>query len=240
MWEQLLGLVGDNAGAKAIIDQLKNTAETNAATITSLQTQFDNVKEEKDRYKLGNQLVKQKLGLEKINEEELTARLADLGSKGDKTKELQDLATALAAKDDEISTITKNFEQKFDGMRIDTEITKAMEGASDILSDNPILRNAFREQVSKSVGIVGEGISPYTVVGDQRIPLVKDGNAVSVSDYIKSTLSGKEYDVFRKTKIVDGAGGAGGGSNIPNGTKSSFGGTKAERTSAVADMIAAG
>ncbi|MDM5264687.1 hypothetical protein PF327_10820 [Sulfurovum sp. XTW-4] len=217
MFEKLLGLVGDNAEAKAEIGAIaaliKNNDEQKQSTIDSLQSQFDSVKEEKDRYKLGNQLVKKALGIEKIDDETVKEKLKELSGNDKTSKDIQELTQALAGKDDEIKNIKTEYEERFNTMRVDAELAKAIDANSDVLVDDPLIRSAFRDLVSKNVGVVGEGISPFTVVGDQRVPVVHDGKAQSVTDYVKTVLSGEQYASFRKTSTKNSPGPSGGGGN---------------------------
>jgi len=237
MFETLLALVGDNAEAKTEIAKIKGKFEEKDTVITSLQGQFDSVKTEKDKYKMGNQLLKTKLGIDKIDEETVTKKLTDLTSKGDKSKELQELTDALASKDDEINGIKQEYENKFTSMRVDNELSRGLEDAAELLADDPMLRSAFRDIVSKQIGVVGDAVAPYTVVGDQRVPVVKDGNPVSVGDYVKGLLEDEKFASFRKPTVKGGNGGTGGSSN--NGGKTSdLTGSSENRSEGVKSFLA--
>jgi uncharacterized protein YhaN len=213
MFEKLMQAVGDNAEAKTEISAIQSQVSQKDATIQSLQSQFDEVKKEKDNYKKGNQLLKSALGLEQVNEETVAAKIAELTSNSKTAKDIHELTQALSGKDDEINRIKSEYETRFTTMKVDAELAKALDGNSDVLVDDPILRGAFKDIIAKSVGVVGDAISPFTVVGDQRVPIVNDGKTLDVTGYVKSVLSTDTYASFRKAHTQPSAGklGQGGG-----------------------------
>ena len=214
MFETLLKLVGDNPEAKAQItsiqSQIATSQATSKATIDSLTTQFNDAKTSRDSYKKGNSLVKKALGIDNINDDTIKEKLEALTNNNESAKQLQEYTKSLSAKDDEISTIKADHQAKYDGMRIDSELSKGIDSVSNILSDDPKQRDSFKRYVSEQIGIVGESVSPFTVVGDQRVPIVVDGKPQTVEAYVDSLLKSDEYASFRKTSVKNSAGPTGG------------------------------
>lgn len=216
MFEELQKLIGDSEEAKTVFAKVKNEFEQKTETIESLQHQFNNVKSEKDKYKTGNQLLKSKLGINKVDESLIDERIAELTkSGGDSAQKLQELTQALALKDDEISGIKNEYDSKMDTFRIESEVAKGIDAVSAELVGDPILRDTFKRYVAKGVGIVGDTIAPYTVVGDQKVPMIKDGKTMGVADYAKNLLESQDFASFRLGKTVSSPGPTGGGSLDP-------------------------
>lgn len=83
-WEQLESLVGDNAEAVEIVKSLKTNTNELANKYNALEQTNSGILEDLSKYKQGNKLVKEKLGLENLNEESLNEALNKAKStKGD-------------------------------------------------------------------------------------------------------------------------------------------------------------
>ncbi len=209
MFETLLGLVVDNAEATAEIaaiqGKIKSNGEQDSATITSLKSQFEAAKSEKDNYKAGNALVKKALGLDRITEDTVADRLKELGS----NKAAQELVQELAAKDELITAMKLDSEKALEGVKIVFEAEKALNDVSEILTDDPILRGLFKQELQKSVGISEGQVLPMQQIGDQKVPIVKDGKPQTLVDYAKNMLDA-DYKSFKKPVVKQGAGPTGG------------------------------
>jgi len=214
MFEELLKLVGDNAEAKKAIDAIQSTITTEQATqkatIESLNTQFNDAKESRDKYKLGNTMMKKALGIEKITEDTVKEKLEALTKGNESAQQLAEYTASLAEKDEEIAGLKSEYQGKFDAMRVDTEILKAIDAVSPVLVDDEMIRDAFKNIISKDIGIVGDGVSPFSIVGDQRVPVLIDGKPQSVADYTKSLLDSDRFLSFKKTSVGESAGSTGG------------------------------
>ena len=234
MFEKLLTLVGDNEEAKNLIKsyetEISNKTNEMQAKIESLTAQFNDAKESRDAYKKGNQLVKQALGIDQINEETVKGRIEAL-SKDDAATEL---AKKLAEKDQEIEAIKSQAENQTSQMRIEFETEKALNDISDVLVDDGMLRDAFKGYLSQNIGSVDGYVSPVQKIGDKIIPVMKGDKPLSVSEYAKSMLESDQYKSFRKTSIRNSAGNTGGGGEPQ---KKSFVGKPEERRAAIEAMI---
>ena len=215
MFEKLIGLVGDNQSLKdeitAIQSKITTDNETSKATIESLTTQFNDAKSSRDAYKKGNQLVKKALGIDSIDEVGVREKIESLSSNKDSAKQIQDLTDALSSKDDEIKTQAEGFTLKMNDFRVNDSLSKGIDSVSETLVDDPLIRDAFKGHILKNVGLVGDVVSPFTMVGDQRVPVIVDGKPQSVEDYTKSVLLGDSFASFRKTQVGSSAGSTGGG-----------------------------
>ena len=235
MFETLLGLVGDNAEAKAEIAKLQKTVtdtiDQDKAKISSLESQFEAVKTEKEKYKAGNALVKKALGVSQINEETISSKLKEIGS----DESAQKLAQELAAKDAAIEELKAANERAIAEMQIEIELDKAINSASEILSDDPIVRKLFKKELQEKVGVVDGNVLPLQTVGDQKIPVVKDGKPLALGQFAKEMLE-TDYAALRKPTVKQSTGNTGGGSGGQS-LKGKFGGTSEELEAAVGEML---
>jgi len=210
MFEELLKLVGDNAEATALIGTIESKTTSNndqaKATIDSLTNQFNDIKIEKDKYKAGNALVKEVLGLSLINRDTVSARLKELGT----SDSAKDLAKQLSEKETEIQNIRKESDLKMLDFKMDIEADRGLNSVSEHLTDDPLLRDVFRGELRKSIGMNEGQVLPMQTVGDQRIPIMKDGKPLGLVDYASEMLNSDSYKSFRKPTTKTSAGNTGG------------------------------
>ncbi len=181
--------------------------------------------------------MKKALGLESITDESVRDKIESITKDKDSAKRIQDLTDALSAKDDEISTQAQGYKDKFDGMQVNASLSKGIDAVSKTLVDDPLLRDAFKVHISKNIGLVGDAVVPFTIVGDAKVPVMVNGVTQTVEDYAKTVLAGESFGSFRKPSVGNSPGKPGeGGSN----TASDMGGNTQSRTSAIEQMIAAG
>ena len=235
MFEELKTLIGDNEQAKSLIESYEakiNAEKTEMQTkIDSLTTQFNDAKESRDAYKRGNQLVKQALGIDQINEETVKGRIEAL-SKDDAATEL---AKKLSDKDQEIEAIKSQSQNQITQMQIGFETEKALNDISDVLVDDGMLRDAFKTYLSQNIGAVDGIVAPVQKIGDKTIPVMKGEAPLTVSEYAKTMLESDQYKSFRKASVSGSAGSTGGGGGDPQ--KKSFTGSPEERRAAIEAMI---
>ena len=235
MFEKLLGLVGDNQEAKDLIAGYENEVTAKISEyetkVSSLTNQFETVKAEKDRYKAGNALVKQALGIDQINEETVSDRIKSL-SKDDAAMEL---ASKLSEKENLIESIKQQQQSEIANMRVGFETERVLNEVSDVLTDDPMLRDAFRRYLSEDIGVIDDKVLPVQKIGDQVIPIMNGDKPVELTDHAKSMLESDRFKSFRKTSVKNSAGkiGAGGGA----APSKNFIGKPSERRAAIEAMM---
>lgn len=211
MWEKLYGLIGDNPNAKAEIDNIKQSVvgqeEALTSKIVSLQEQFDAVKREKEKYKLGNKLVKEKLALDKIDEDTLAQKLETL-NKGKDGEAIREITNKLSEKEKYVQDLQKSHKDEIARMRVDNEISKSLSGLS--ILENELVRETFSEKIKSNIHAFEDGtIKPFEKIGDAVIPLRQNGKELSVSEYANQLLQKEEFAPFRKATVSGSAGSAG-------------------------------
>lgn len=211
MWEKLYGLIGDNPNAKAEIDNIKQSVvgqeEVLSRKIASLQEQFDAVKSEKEKYKLGNKLVKEKLGLDKIDEDTLAQKLETL-NKGKDGEAIREITNKLSEKEKYIQDLQKSHKDEIARMRVDNEISKSLSGIP--ILENELVREIFSEKIKSNIHAFEDGtVKPFEKIGDAIIPLRQNGKELSVSEYANQLLQKEEYAPFRKATVSGSAGSTG-------------------------------
>lgn len=211
MFETILSLDGITDEMKRELKAVETSIQEKDTAIESLTSQFNDAKSSRDAYKAGNALVKQALGLDKINDESIKEKMEALTNKNKAAQQIQELTQKLSTKDREINEIKTGFEAKYTQMSIDNALNNAIGAVSGRLKDDPLIRSAFKDILSRSIGKVGDKIVPYTLVGDQKVPVVVNGENQSIESYVATTLDSESFVSFRKPNIKTSAGNTGGG-----------------------------
>lgn len=113
-FEELTALVGDNEKAKNFIKGVEETVNTNVQTINKNETLINNLKGDLEKFKQGNSLVKNTLGLEQLNEDSLKEAINSLkkGNPDEKTQnEIKQLQDMLKQKNNEVESLNNKFTQ---------------------------------------------------------------------------------------------------------------------------------
>lgn len=85
-WEQLEALVGDNAEMAGVVKTLKESSTTMTNNYNALEKTNQGLLSDLTKFKAGNTLVKQSLGIDNLNEESLTEALSKLKGKSNDDK----------------------------------------------------------------------------------------------------------------------------------------------------------
>lgn len=118
-FKELLALVGDNAEAKTFIQGVEEQSNLNVQTINKNETLINGLKQDLSKFKEGNSLVKELLGVEQVNKDSLSEALGKLkNTKGDdafkaeldnKEKVIQDLNSKLNDTVNQMTTQTREY-----------------------------------------------------------------------------------------------------------------------------------
>lgn len=204
MWEKALGLVGDNAELKGILESLEKTSQENVNKIGTLEKDLLKVTETRDTYKLGNKLIKEKLGIDKVDEESITEALK--GKTGDVNKEVENYKK-------QMSQQSQEFETEKNQYIADIRDLKNGQNLSELVSSAGVLDE---QTARKDVINIVKGMMSYNDK-NEAVYLKEDGTTrfnsenkpFSTADAIQSVLSERPYLKATTAKSGDGVQGNG-------------------------------
>lgn len=180
MWEKLLAFVGDNAEAQELVKSLEGSATSNVDRINTLERQVTDITTTRDKFKTGNTLVKDLLGLEAVNEDSINEALAKFkGNKGDEalTAEIANLKDLLSKSTTENQSLTQSYESKISTMALDNEIANSGVGANVVNEAMfGIVTGLIKQGAAYDNGkIVYKNEDGSTVYGADKQPLTLSG-----------------------------------------------------------------
>jgi len=149
--EELLELVKDNSEATKFINGLQDTNNTNVQTINKNETLINNLKTDLDKFKAGNSLVKEKLGLDQLNGDTLSEALTKLKSgKGDDglKAEIENLQKMLNDSNVATETLKSDFANKERDWNTKDIISKYVNHESVIPTARQDVENRIRNAMS--------------------------------------------------------------------------------------------
>ena len=150
----LMALVGDNAEAKTFITGMDESSKANVQKINDLEGKLVEYGGTRDKYKQGNSLVKEVLGLDQLNKESLDEALSKLKSgKPDETTlaEITNLKTVIETLTNDKTTLTSDYESKLDNMALTNDIrdlnigSMSSTGAAEQMILSQLKNGAVRE-----------------------------------------------------------------------------------------------
>jgi len=204
-FEKLIGLVGDNPEALEVIKLLETASTSNVGKINELELKVSNIAETRDKYKLGNDLVKKSFGIENINDETIAELLKSKGNK-DNEAELQNLKQQIELGQQERADIETSYKSKL----------------SDIALKNALSKTGLAQRaINPEVYEILEGIAlKGAVYEDDKIIFKNDdkstkyvnGKPMSLSDRVDELSKSTAYSTMFH---AEGTGG-GGASNSTN------------------------
>jgi len=228
-FEELLALVGDNEEAKGFVTGLQSTQKDNVTRINTLETQIGDITATRDKYKNGNKLIKDALGLENINEDSISEYLSK-SKKGNPnealTAEIGNLKSLLETATNEKETLKSEYETKMQKIGIKNSLRDL--GIDAIASSTRTAQDILREM---EAGAVADGDNIVymqdgkTVYGNDGKPLTKEGKLAQLK-------SSEEFKPYFKP---DALGGSGTQNNNGNGGKQPSDYTEAERVAMYKD-----
>ncbi len=209
---KLKELIGDNAEAVKIVDELESTSNTNIQTINNLEKSVGEIQETRDKYKSGNSLVKSVLGLDQINEDTLKEFMSNSKGKGGDEKLLaeidnlkNELATSNSKYDETVSTYNGQIRELKLGSQLDDLV-----GGLNIIPE----ARGDAKQIVKSMMSYDSDNNPIFLNEDGTTKYI-DGKPMGLNDAVKSLEATRPY-MFAKTTAN------GGGSQNNNGGGQSF------------------
>lgn len=229
-FEELLALVGDNEEAKGFVTGLQSTQNDNVTRINTLETQLGDVTTTRDKYKNGNKLIKDKLGLENINEESINEYLSN-NKKGTAdealTAEIGNLKSLLEVATNEKTTLSNDYESKIQDMGLTNSLRDLGIGAmaSSTRTEQDIIKEL-------KIGAVTEGEETF-YKKDGKTIFGTDGKPLTTAGRLSQLKSSEEFKPYFKPDALNGS-----GTQNSNGNGQVVGkldGTKAEQEAYIAN-----
>lgn len=204
---KLKELIGDNAEAIKIVDELESTSNTNVETINNLEKSIGEIKETRDKYKNGNSLVKNLLGLENINEETLNDYLSKNKKQGADetlTKEIDNLKKELENSNIKYQDLVNTSNTQIQDLKLGTQL-------SDLVGSLNIIPEARQDAIAivKASMSFDENNNPIFRNEDGTTKYV-DGKVMTLEHAVKGLEQSRPYMFAGDTK-------SGGGSQSNNG-----------------------
>lgn len=199
MLEKLEQFIGDNEEAKNIINEVKNLLDGTTSKINELERTKNDLLSEVKKFKTGNSLVKQHLGIEQLNEDTLNEALSKF-RKSDDT-ELNNLKTLLANANKEKDDIKNTYESKLSTFAMKQELSKTGLAQKAINADvygileNIALTGATYKEDGSIVYTNDDGSTKYV-----------NGKPMSLADRVSELQMSDAYKPLFK---ADGVGGSG-------------------------------
>lgn len=229
-FEELLALVGDNEEAKGFVTGLQSTQKDNVTRINTLETQIGDITATRDKYKNGNKLIKDALGLENINEDSISEYLSK-SKKGNPdealTAEIGNLKSLLETATNEKETLKSEYETKLQDLGITTQLQS--------LGLSKIAKNDYAEELL--LGKLKDG----AIIEDGQILYKQDGKTLYSNTGKPLTPSEKIAELKADSKVKDvlflhdALSGSGTQNNNGNGGKQPSDYTEAERVAMYKD-----
>jgi len=222
-FEELLALVGDNEEAKGFVTGLQSTQKDNVTRINTLETQIGDITATRDKYKNGNKLIKDALGLENINEDSISEYLSK-SKKGNAdealTAEIGNLKSLLETATNEKETLKSEYETKLQDVGITNSLRDL--GIDALASSTRTAQDILKEL--KSGAIVENGEIVYKKDGQTEYV---NGKVATPADKLAQLKSSEEFKPYFKPDALGGSGTQkdGGGQQ----TVGKIDGTKAEQ-----------
>ena len=229
-FEKLLETVGDDQELKTFIEGVQSTQKDNVSTINKLETSLEEVKQTRDRYKQGNSLIKDKLGLENINEESLGAYLDSIkkntGEESLKV-EIENLKRLLETANKDKQSLTNDYEAKIQDMGLTNSLRDLGIGglASSPRTEQDILREL------KSGAVFEDGNIIYKK--DGKTEYGTDGKPLDPKSKLAQLQASEEFKPYFKPDVKSGSGTPPNGGNEQNTKGVTLDGTKADRINAI-------
>ena len=216
-FEKLLGIIGDNAEAKEIVEKIKESQDELAKAYNQMEIKFNEAKEGRDKVKEQLRLVKNKFGLEELNEEALEKALK---MKGDErfTAEIENLKKTLEEEVNKRKEVENSYKSKLQEVMLDNAFANS--GLVELAANKETLK--ILKMLAKEGATFDENNNIVFKNPDGSTAIV-DGRPMTIEDKIKQISSNEAYAGLFKPTVnsgantsPDGVGGVKGGS-IPEG-----------------------
>jgi len=226
-FEKLRSFVGDNEDGINYVDKIEKEANELVEKVNSLETAKNGTLEDLKKFKQGNSLVKEKLGLEQLNEEALDEALKGLGnSKADeKTKaEIEQLKSKLDEANKQKDETVQQYENRLSDMALTNNIRDLGVGQ---LASTKIAEQTILSELKKGAVLDGDKI----VYKNEDGSTVYNGTSIMTPDKkLEQMRSDENWKPFFRADVKSGGGAS---ESKGDGSANKIGGSKQERTEAI-------
>ncbi len=199
-FKELKEMLSDNTDALELVGSLESTFNTNVSTINALETKFQEAKVGRDSAKSRLKEVQGYLGVDELSQEAIEAIVK---SKPDEKSalEIQNLQKQLADATTVNETQAKEFQDKFQGMALERELTTL--GASANVANAQALQ-ILTEQLKASAVFNDDGTVSYSNAdGTTRYV---NGKPMTISDRLSELQGDDNWNFIFKSTVKPGGG----------------------------------
>ena len=203
-WQKLKELLSESSDGLEIVKGLEATSLSNVSTINSLETKSSALSTDLSKFKLGNTIVKEHLGIEQLNEDTIKEALSKMkGGKGDEASlaEIGNLKKLLEESGVRESTLTTGYEEQLQEMALTNSLrdigidsVASSTRASKLLLDDLKSGAVFENNL-----IVYKGADGTTLYG-------KDNKPLTPTQRFAEMQSSEDYSGFFKADVKRGGG----------------------------------
>jgi hypothetical protein len=200
-WEKLISLAGSDETLVEFVNSQKTSSETLVTKVNTLETTNSGLLDDIKKFKQGNTLVKDSLGLEVVNSDTLTEALNKIKTaKGDDklTAEIDNLKGLLEKANIDKDTLAKDYEGKLSNMALTNSLRDLGIGAMAI---NPLAEKMILDHLKDGASLDGDNIVYRNTDGSTAY---NGTNVLTPKDKLEQMKSSDDWKAFIKGDIKSG------------------------------------
>ena len=203
MYDKIIELAGSNSEMVAFLKAEQTNSNSNVTKIQSLEKTNGDLLVEIKNFKQGNTLIKDSLGLEKVNEDSIKEALGILkNTKGDEslTNEINNLKGLLEAANTDKTTLISDYESKIS----DNALSNALRDLGiDALGINPMASKMMLNFLKEDATFDGENI----VYKKDGVTDYLNGSVLTPKNKLEAMKTDDNWKAFIKGDVSSGTGG---------------------------------
>ena len=197
--KDIIALVGDNAEAKTFLEDIDTSTATNVQRINKLEKTNGDLLGEVKNYKLGNTLIKSKLGIEKVDEETIDGALKSRKD-GDESllAEIENYKTQLSSSNAEKETILSESNTKFQDMVLTNSLRDL---GIDGMASSTEAAKVLLSNLKNGASLDGSNI---VYKNEDGTTMFNGGNAMTTKEKLATMKSDPAFSPFFKNDAENG------------------------------------
>ena len=222
--EEVIKLLEGNEDAIKFVGDLDSTKNYLTQQVNSLEVKFNEARDGRDKTKESLRYVKEKLGIDEINDDTLAKALK---KKGGDDAELQNLQKLLEEAKAQSKTVETEYKGKLAKYVMQNELGKTglAQEAYNSKMYQILETEVLKDAVYENDQIIFKNVDGSTLYGDK-------GKPMALEDRVAMLRSDPTYAPMFKPSN-NGGGGSGGSQNGSSSSKVDVGGSKQEQISAI-------
>lgn len=226
--EDLLKLLDGNEDAIKFVETMDSTKNDLTQQVNSLEVKFNEARDGRDKTKESLRYVKEKLGIDEINDDTLAKALK---KKGGDDAELQNLQKLLEEANGKTKEVENEYKGKLAKYVMQNELSKTglAQEAYNSKMYSILETEVLRDAVYENDQIIFKNADGSTLYGDK-------GKPMALEDRVAMLRSDPTYAPMFKPSN-NGGGGSGGSQNGNHSLKVKVGDTKENQVNAIADRF---